>query len=72
MAHSVVLHVAAPRKHHARKHHTMRGGFSLGDILGPIGSVVKTALPIVSSLHYKTNIPLLVNSGFGDNFGEVK
>lgn len=50
MAHSVVLHVAAPRKHHARKHHTMRGGFSLGDILGPIGSVVKTALPIVSSL----------------------
>jgi DNA polymerase-1 len=25
-----------------------------------------------SYIHYKTDIPLLVNSGFGDNFGEVK
>jgi len=25
-----------------------------------------------SYLHYKTDIPLVVHSGYGDNFGEVK
>jgi len=25
-----------------------------------------------SYLKYKTDIPLIANSGFGDNFGEVK
>jgi DNA polymerase-1 len=25
-----------------------------------------------SYLHYKTEIPLLIHYGFGDNFGEVK
>lgn len=45
-------------------------------------SVLEKALPIITNamegvlarsyIHYKTDIPLLVHSGFGDNFGEVK
>jgi len=37
--------------------------------------IIKNAMEGVllrSYLHYKTDIPLLVHSGFGDNFGEVK
>jgi DNA polymerase-1 len=44
-------------------------------VLGKADQIIKGAMEGVlerSYLHYKTNIPLLVNSGFGDNFGEVK
>ena len=37
--------------------------------------IIKQAMQSVlerSYLHYKTDIPLVVHSGFGDNFGEVK
>jgi len=40
-----------------------------------IEKVIKNAMQTVlerSYLHYKTNVPLIVHSGFGDNFGEVK
>jgi DNA polymerase-1 len=44
-------------------------------VLREAGKVIKEAMEGVllrSYLQYKTDIPLLVNSGFGDNFGAVK
>ena len=37
--------------------------------------IIKDAMQSVlerSYLHYKTDIPLVVHSGYGNNFGEVK
>ncbi len=45
------------------------------DVLEEADKIIKQAMEEVlerSYLHYKTDIPLLVRSGFGDNFGEVK
>jgi DNA polymerase-1 len=45
------------------------------NVLGKAGEIIKNAMESVLSrsyLHYKTDIPLLVHSGSGDNFGEVK
>ena len=45
------------------------------NVLGKAGEIIKNAMESVlerSYLHYKTDIPLSVHSGFGDNFGEVK
>jgi DNA polymerase-1 len=44
-------------------------------VLKEADNIIKNAMQGVlvrSYLHYKTDIPLLVHSGFGDNFGEVK
>ena len=44
-------------------------------VLSQADKIIKSAMEGVlqrSYLHYKTDIPLLVHSGFGDNFGEVK
>jgi DNA polymerase-1 len=44
-------------------------------VLPQADKIIKDAMETVlerSYLHYKTNIPLLVHSGSGDNFGEVK
>ena len=44
-------------------------------VLSQADKVIRQAMENVlerSYLHYKTDIPLLVHSGFGDNFGEVK
>jgi DNA polymerase-1 len=44
-------------------------------VLGKADKIIKNAMQNVlerSYLHYKTDIPLLVHSGSGDNFGEVK
>jgi DNA polymerase-1 len=44
-------------------------------VLKEADKIIKDAMQDVlekSYLHYKTDIPLLVHSGFGDNFGEVK
>jgi DNA polymerase-1 len=44
-------------------------------VLGEADKIIKEAMEGVlqkSYLHYKTDIPLLVHSGFGDNLGEVK
>jgi len=44
-------------------------------VLSQADKIIKSAMEGVlqrSYLHYKTDIPLLVRSGFGDNFGEVK
>lgn len=44
-------------------------------ILEKADEIIKNAMRRVlerSYLHYKTDIPLEVHSGFGDNFGEVK
>ena len=44
-------------------------------VLAEADKIIKDAMEGVlnrSYLHYKTDIPLLVHSGFGDNFGEVK
>ncbi len=44
-------------------------------VLKQADEIIKNAMEGVllrSYLHYKTDIPLLVHSGFGDNFGEVK
>jgi DNA polymerase-1 len=45
------------------------------NVLEEADKIIKNAMqnvPERSYLKYKTEIPLLVNSGFGDNFGEVK
>jgi len=45
------------------------------NVLKEADKIIKQAMENVlerSYLHYKTDIPLLVHSGFGDNFGEVK
>jgi DNA polymerase-1 len=45
------------------------------NVLGEADKIIKRAMEQVlerSYLHYQTDIPLLVHSGFGDNFGEVK
>jgi DNA polymerase-1 len=45
------------------------------EVLEKADKIIKNAMEGVlerSYLHYKTDIPLLVHSGFGDNFGEVK
>ncbi len=45
------------------------------NVLEKADKIVKNAMESVLSrsyLHYKTDIPLLAHSGFGDNFGEVK
>ena len=45
------------------------------NILEEVDKIIKNAMQSVlerSYLKYKTDIPLLVNSGFGENFGEVK
>lgn len=45
------------------------------DILEKAEKIIKTAMEGVlqrSYLYYKTDIPLEVHSGFGNNFGEVK
>ncbi len=45
------------------------------NVLEKADKIIKKAMEAVlerSYLHYKTDIPLLVHSGFGDNFGEVK
>ncbi|MFA6585946.1 MAG: DNA polymerase [Candidatus Paceibacterota bacterium] len=44
-------------------------------ILKEAEEIIKNAMQTLlerSYLHYKTDIPLVVHSGFGDNFGEVK
>jgi DNA polymerase-1 len=44
-------------------------------VLEKAEKIIKDAMENVlerSYLHYKTDIPLLVHSGSGDNFGEVK
>jgi len=44
-------------------------------VLGKAEKIIKDAMENVlerSYLHYKTDIPLLVHSGSGNNFGEVK
>ena len=44
-------------------------------ILPKADKIIKNAMQTVlerSYLHYKTDIPLVVHSGYGDNFGEVK
>jgi DNA polymerase-1 len=44
-------------------------------VLSKADKIIKNAMESVlerSYLHYKTDIPLEVHSGFGDNFGEVK
>jgi DNA polymerase-1 len=44
-------------------------------VLEEADRIIKRAMELVlgrSYLHYKTDIPLLVHSGFGDNFGDVK
>lgn len=44
-------------------------------VLEKADKIIKSAMEGVlerSYLHYKTDIPLVVHSGSGDNFGEVK
>ena len=44
-------------------------------VLEKTDKIIKNAMQTVlerSYLHYKTDIPLVVHSGYGDNFGEVK
>jgi len=45
------------------------------NVLEKVEKIIKNAMQTVllrSYLQYKTDIPLVVHSGFGDNFGEVK
>lgn len=45
------------------------------DVLSKADKIIKEAMEGVLSrsyLHYKTDVPLLVHSGYGDNLGEVK
>ena len=45
------------------------------DVLLEVEKIIKNAMQTLlqrSYLHYKTDIPLLVHSGSGNNFGEVK
>jgi len=45
------------------------------EVLQKADKIIKKAMEGVlerSYLHYKTDIPLLVHSGSGNNFGEVK
>ncbi len=45
------------------------------DVLEKASKIIKDAMQSVlerSYLHYKTDIPLVVHSGYGNNFGEVK
>jgi DNA polymerase-1 len=45
------------------------------NVLSKASDIIKNAMEAVlerSYIHYKTEIPLLVHSGFGDNLGEVK
>ena len=44
-------------------------------ILSEVEKIIKNTMQTVlgrSYLHYETNIPLVVHSGSGNNFGEVK
>jgi DNA polymerase I-like protein with 3'-5' exonuclease and polymerase domains len=44
-------------------------------VLPKVEKIIKNSMQTVlerSYLHYKTDIPLLVHSGSGDNLGEVK
>jgi len=40
----------AHRKRTAKSHANMKGGFSIGDVLGAIGQVAKVALTIASKI----------------------
>lgn len=45
------------------------------EVLDEADKIIKSAMQDVLSrsyLHYKTDIPLIVHSGFGDNFGDAK